>query len=159
MCSDADVKQEANFEHINLETIFRQRDKAFIDILQKLRLGIPLLESERKLLCEEKPSIDNAVKLYPRRDDVKRINDAEFKKLRTTPRVYHCADHFKQQPHHHELSFYNNRAADGTLTKLVRRPLPAFHRILMLLGGTSIRTASRAQRGHARSFTSQHQHT
>ncbi|KAF9736666.1 ATP-dependent DNA helicase PIF1 [Paraphaeosphaeria minitans] len=110
--------EEADFVHVNLKTVFRQRDRAFTDILQKLRLGMPLLASDREILCQSKPNIDKAVKLYPRKADVKRINDAEFKKLRTEPRVYHSIDNFEQQNHHGVLQVYNTRAADGTLVKL-----------------------------------------
>jgi hypothetical protein len=115
------MSQEANFEYVNLETVFRQRDRAFIEILQKLRLGIPLLKPERELLCEDKPPIDRAVRLYPHKNDVKRINDAEYSKLKAVLRPYYSKDHLQLQQHYClELDSYAKRAADGTLIKLVR---------------------------------------
>jgi hypothetical protein len=72
--------------------------------------------------------MDNAVRLYPQKKDVKRINDAEYRKLRAIPHPYHSKDHLELQQHHRsELEFYANRAADGTLIKLVRYGFSVMH--------------------------------
>lgn len=51
---------------------------------------------------------------------MKRINDAEFKKLATEAALYRSIDNFDRQNHHHNLESYNRKAVDGTLSKLVQ---------------------------------------
>ncbi|KAF1971055.1 hypothetical protein BU23DRAFT_570308 [Bimuria novae-zelandiae CBS 107.79] len=95
---DSDKAQEANFRACQPSN------------------GLPTARPQ--LLCQNKPSIDNAVKLYPRKVDVKEVNDAEFRKLKIKPRLYKCIDNFEQQRHNGAFSAYSNEAADGTLVKL-----------------------------------------
>jgi len=109
------------FRHVNLTTIHRQRDRKFIDILERCRLGRQLTEKERKLLLNHNCNVENAVKLYSTREEVRRINFAEYMKLTSQPRVFKCYDDFNWQPNHPHLKWKDQRLPDGSLKALAEQ--------------------------------------
>ncbi|KAI5368372.1 putative pif1/Herpes helicase domain, DNA helicase Pif1 [Septoria linicola] len=109
-CNDDDkwafrskVWEECNFVHVNLSSIHRQSDQVFISILQKLRIGKPLTNADRKLLLDHPCDVKNAVKLFPTREEVRRINQTEFDQLKTAKRDYRCLDYFSWNQEHGNL--------------------------------------------------------
>lgn len=109
-CKDEDkwafrsrVWADCKFQHINLSKIHRQKDEVFIKILQKLRVGTVLSTEDRQLLLNHPCDVTNAVKLFPRRVEVKRINDTEFDRLKTAKHGYTCLDFFALNEVHGNL--------------------------------------------------------
>ncbi|KAF2131935.1 hypothetical protein P153DRAFT_181613 [Dothidotthia symphoricarpi CBS 119687] len=51
--------------------------------------------------------------LFSTREEVKRVNDDMFNKLRTQPRTYACLDHFKWNEKHGNLQSKKNTGPDG----------------------------------------------
>lgn len=86
---------EAKFSHVCLRTIHRQKDRKFIEILEKCRMGKVLKEQDTKTLLDHNTDFDTAVKLFSTREEVRRINQSEFDKLATDKRVFHSSDTFK----------------------------------------------------------------
>lgn len=97
------VWEDCKFQHINLSKIHRQKDEVFIKILQKLRVGTVLTNEDRQLLLNHPCDVTNAVKLFPRRLEVKRINDTEFDRLNTQKHGYTCLDYFAWNEVHGNL--------------------------------------------------------
>lgn len=91
-CSDA--WRECNFEHANLNVIHRQKDTDFKALLETCRLGNPFSIDEKLLLLEHTSETKDAVRLFPRRVDVKAINDEELAKLPGQTLTYFCVDNF-----------------------------------------------------------------
>ncbi|KAK1237091.1 hypothetical protein MKX07_005970 [Trichoderma sp. CBMAI-0711] len=112
--------EECNFQYVHLNTIFRQNDPEFINLLEKLRLGLQLNDADIGLLTRPKDAIGrNAPRLYARREDVRRLNDFEFGRLNAIEQVYKCVDIFMwNQEGHPELEKMNERMADGSLKEL-----------------------------------------
>jgi len=86
--------EECNFVHIHLNGIHRQSDQKFISMLQKCRLGTPLLHDETELLMKHPSVAANAITLYSTRAEVAQENDRRFMALQTPPHAYKCYDHF-----------------------------------------------------------------
>ncbi|SMQ54726.1 unnamed protein product [Zymoseptoria tritici ST99CH_3D7] len=103
------VWEECKFHHVNLSQIHRQSDEVFIKILQKLRVGTPLSTADRTLLLDHPCDVTNAVKLFPTREQVKRINDTEFNLLPTAKHCFTCLDHFDWNEQHGNLKFKGAR--------------------------------------------------
>lgn len=101
--------KQCRFEHRNLTTIHRQSDKIFIDILNKYRYGVPLTEKDEHLLLKHDSITTHAVKLFPTRQEVAIVNNAEFVKLRSMARKFVCHDDFKWNPVHQTLRFKTQR--------------------------------------------------
>lgn len=112
--------EECKFKHINLSNIHRQSDEVFIKVLQKLRTGNALTETDRKLLLDHPCDINNAIKLFPTRDEVRRINQTEFAKLKTVKHEYTCLDHFwwNKEKHPHLESKGRRSPVDNSLDAL-----------------------------------------
>ncbi|CAK4033949.1 ATP-dependent DNA helicase PIF1 [Lecanosticta acicola] len=112
--------EECKFKHINLTNIHRQSDEVFIKILQKLRVGSALTQADRELLMNHTCNIDNAVKLFPTRNEVMRINQSEFDKLTTAKLGYTCLDHFRwnEEKHPHLRSKGDRQPYDNSLIAL-----------------------------------------
>jgi ATP-dependent DNA helicase PIF1 len=112
------------FVHVNLKTIHRQSDKVFIDLLQKIRLGLKLSSADMDLLLnhETKGMNANAVKLFGSRAEVDRVNAERFRKLRSKPRSYMCLDDFRWNERHYNLRDKGQRAPNGALIELVSPP-------------------------------------
>ena len=91
-CSDA--WRECNFEHVNLNVIHRQKDIDFKALLETCRLCKPFSIGEKLLLLEHTSETKDAVRLSPRRVDVKAINDEELAKLPGRALTYLCVDNF-----------------------------------------------------------------
>jgi ATP-dependent DNA helicase PIF1 len=109
--------EEANFIHVNLEEIHRQKDEYFIRMLQKCRLGVPFLAKEMATLVEHPCDVRNATKLLCTREKVARVNADNFQKLKTPTYDYKALDGFHSNNETHSyLPQYNERFADGTLT-------------------------------------------
>ena len=93
-----------NFEHVNLKAIHRQKDAKFKAILAKGRLGEPWSVDEKWLLLEHESETKDAVRLFPRKKDVKIINEEELAKLPGRPLTYLCLDNFWWNQEHENLS-------------------------------------------------------
>ncbi|KAJ4858244.1 PIF1-like helicase domain-containing protein [Trichoderma breve] len=80
---------ECNFEHVYLKEVHRQKDPEFVRLLQKCRLGLGMNDSELDLLANCNKTTDSyAVRLFPTRDEVRKVNDAEFRRIRTPIQTY-----------------------------------------------------------------------
>ena len=90
--------QECNFHHVQLTTIHRQNDETFIRILQKCRVGQRLTESEIDLLMDHPCMVHHATKLFATRDEMNKVNRAEFEKLTSENHIYWCLDEFIWEP-------------------------------------------------------------
>ncbi|KAH6604394.1 hypothetical protein Trco_007840 [Trichoderma cornu-damae] len=112
--------EECNFRHVHLKSIYRQREPAFINLLQKCRLGLQLSDSDLHLLAKcDTPMGNHAVKLCPTRDEVRKINDAEFRRLQAPPQTYKCVDVFLwNKEEHPHLRSRGARETDGSLKEL-----------------------------------------
>jgi ATP-dependent DNA helicase PIF1 len=97
------VWEECKFVHVNLTNIHRQSDRVFIEILQKLRIGKPLSPADRALLIDHPCDVKNAAKLFSTREEVRRVNQTEFDRLRTAKRDYTCLDYFSWNEQHGNL--------------------------------------------------------
>ena len=104
---------------MNLTHIHRQSDEVFIKILQKLRIGNPLLPADIDLLLNHHSETRNAVRLYATREEVKRKNDEMFAKLRSKAHTYKCLDNFRWNESHRNLESRGLRGPDGALITLV----------------------------------------
>lgn len=113
--------QECNFRYVYLATVYRQKDPAFVDLLQKCRLGLQISDADLKLLTSPDGKTDShPVKLFPTRAEVREVNDAEFRRLRTPSQTYKGVDIFLWNKNRHPyLESKGERAADGSLKALV----------------------------------------
>ncbi|TFB02039.1 ATP-dependent DNA helicase pfh1 [Trichoderma ghanense] len=108
--------QQANFAHVNLQEIHRQKDEQFIRMLQKCRLGIPFLPHEMATLMKHPCEVHKATKLLCTRHEVAQVNRANFNKLKTPKLEYDALDGFiAYQEEHQYLPQYQQRLPDGTL--------------------------------------------
>ena len=115
----SDAWRECDFVHVNLTTVHRQKDASFINLLEKLRMGKPLDDEDRDMLLNHDSQIEGAIKLFSRREDVKKLNDREFALLQTPIITYTCFDHFQMNPDHIELAAKAERdPVDGSLIAL-----------------------------------------
>ena len=115
-CSNA--WDQCDFAHINLTTIHRQSDAAFISLLQKCRLGQPFTPAEETLLLTHPSQTSNAVKLFSTRDEVRTVNSAAFNRLPTQKHTYRCLDHFVCNAPHLEARGKRSESDHGTLLAL-----------------------------------------
>lgn len=106
--------EECNFVHVQLTTIHRQSDEAFIRILQKCRIGEELASSEVDLLMDHECMVHHATKLFATRDEVNKVNRIEFEKLKGLKHTYWCLDNFFwHQDRHPHLQWKSVRKAKG----------------------------------------------
>lgn len=115
-CSDA--WKMCNFVHVNLTTIHRQSDIEFISILERLRLGKPLSTANRELLLNHESETEGAVKLYPKVEQVRKVNEESFATLSTPILRFTCNDHFDLQSQHADQEAKSRRYEDGSLIAL-----------------------------------------
>ena len=113
--------QKCNFHHVNLKVVHRQKNADFKALLENCRLGKPFSFDERWLLLEHASETRNAVRLLPRKVDVKTINDGELAQLPGRPFTYSCID-----------DFYWNRVHDTLRDKGDRCPEPMSHALVAL---------------------------
>ncbi|EHK17226.1 uncharacterized protein TRIVIDRAFT_134896, partial [Trichoderma virens Gv29-8] len=112
--------EECNFEHIYLKAVYRQNEPEFLRVLQRCRLGLQLSDSDLKLLANNKPKTGPyAVKLYPTRNEVRKVNDTEFRRIRAPIQTYKCVDVFlwNEEKHPH-LRNKGARDPNGSLKAL-----------------------------------------
>lgn len=111
--------QECNFAHVHLDKIHRQHDEDFISLLNKCRTGEMFTLEEVNLLMDHETDTTGAVELYPTREEVRVVNDREFRKLSTKSHSFRCRDSFiwnwVKHPH---LRGRGERHADGSLKSL-----------------------------------------
>lgn len=88
------VWKKCHFEHVNLKVIHRQDDADFKALLETCRLGETFSVDEKWLLLEHASETKDAVRLFPRKVDVKAINDKELAKLSGRALTYLCVDNF-----------------------------------------------------------------
>lgn len=112
--------KQCRFEHRNLTTIHRQSDKIFIDILNKYRYGVTLTDEDEHLLLEHDSITTHAVKLFPTRQEVATLNNAEFLKLRSKPRKFVTHDDFKWNPVHQNLRLKAQRDPNDNSLEALR---------------------------------------
>ena len=91
--------KECEFAYLDLKVIHRQKDDEFKALLEKCRLGISFSVDEERVLLEHESDTRDAVKLFPRKVDVKAINDGELEKLPTRALTYLCVDNFWTPDH------------------------------------------------------------
>lgn len=107
---------ECDFEHVNLKVIHRQKSADFKALLENSRLGEPRSVDEKWLLLEHPSETRGAVRLFPRRVDVKTINNNKLAQLPGRTLTYLCVD-----------NFYWNRKNDTLGDKKRRCPEPMSH--------------------------------
>ena len=108
--------EQCHFVYIHLKEIHRQNDPDFIRILETFRLGKSLSTQDRRLLLHHTSETEGAVKLFPKRDQVAKVNDREFIKLDGPIKTYSCRDHFQHNPEHSVLAEKTERyTEDDTL--------------------------------------------
>jgi ATP-dependent DNA helicase PIF1 len=109
--------QECYFKSVNLGSVYRQNDAAFINILQKPRLGLSWTAAERQLLLNHECYVEDATSLFPTVNEVAAVNEREFNKLDTPiyeqPALDYCRGH---GPHADIYKARNHE--DGTLVAL-----------------------------------------
>ncbi|KAK8124993.1 uncharacterized protein PG998_000752 [Apiospora kogelbergensis] len=76
----------------NLKTIHRQNDFTFIRILNKCRIGEALTESDKRLWMDHPCKTLHATKLFATRDEVARVNQQQFEKLKAVKHTYWARD-------------------------------------------------------------------
>lgn len=116
--------EECDFAHVHLKTIHRQRDDIFISMLEKSRLGDPFTPEEIDLLMNHEAETTGAVELYSTREEVRAVNEREFKRLPTTPYSFKCHDTFIwNKDKHPQLAKKGERHPHGWLTCLEKHSM------------------------------------
>ena len=95
--------QNCNFEHVNLKVIHRQKDADLKALLEKCRIGLPYSGDEKWLLLHHKSDTRDAVKLFPKREDVRKVNEMKFAQLPGRALTYCCVDDFSWKLIHADL--------------------------------------------------------
>ena len=109
--------KECNFQHINLTTIHRQKEKKFRDLLEKCRMGNSLSNEDNFLLLHHPCETKDAVRLSSLKIEVDRVNMKEFRKLSTRERTFRCVDRYNRHVKDHP-DLEKTRSEDGTLGTL-----------------------------------------
>lgn len=82
---NSDAWKNAGFVYVRLETIHRQRDPKFLDILNRCRVGEPMTMADISLLARKgdpkDPAYQSVVTIMCINRDVDEINRREFNKL------------------------------------------------------------------------------
>ena len=101
-----------HFRHVNLKVIHRQKDVDFRALLNRRRLGEPYTFDEKWFLLEHPSERENAVKLFPRRADVRKVNDSELAQLPGPALTYLSIDNFNWNRKHDALEDYQNHCQE-----------------------------------------------
>ena len=88
------VWAECNFTYVNLTTVHRQNDPEFISMLHNCRIGLPFSPREVDLLMHHESYTQYAIKLFPRRDAVDKLNKEKLGLLPGPSRYYIFTDYF-----------------------------------------------------------------
>ena len=110
--------KEANFEHVDLKYIHRQSNQEFITILQKYRFSKPRSEADKDLLLNHECETTDAVRLFPTRDEVKKVNEREFARLNGPTFTFKSTDDFDWNRDHPNLHFKGERDELNSLLAL-----------------------------------------
>ena len=108
-CSDA--WKECDFVHFRLQKVHRQKEPIFKALLEKCRLGRPLDQGEKNLLLNHKFETTGAVKLFPTREQVGQVNDAEMASLKGRCLKLNCLDNFFWNREHVALENKSERGS------------------------------------------------
>jgi ATP-dependent DNA helicase PIF1 len=128
--------EKAKFTCVNLSTIHRQHDPKFIALLEKCRKGMAFNTTERNVLLHHQCNFTEAVRLYATREEVRRINDEQFRKLDGEKLTFKALDGIEIKDRHIEqLRGWNQRGHDGSLIKLKDHRL---EKLLELKKGTHV---------------------
>ncbi|KAI5358975.1 putative DNA helicase Pif1, P-loop containing nucleoside triphosphate hydrolase [Septoria linicola] len=92
--------------NVELKQVHRQADSNYLDILHRVRYGVPLTDDQQNVLLRYKDNFDfdSAIKLMPRRIKVKEINAAHMEELDTLEYTYPWVDHFHWEQRHTEYA-------------------------------------------------------
>ena len=104
--------QECNFEHVNLKVVHRQKDADLKALLEKRRLGLPYSVDEKWLLLTHESDTTDAVKLFPKKTDVRVINDTKLAQLPGRALTYCCVDDFLWNAKHDNLRYKGERCEE-----------------------------------------------
>jgi ATP-dependent DNA helicase PIF1 len=127
---------EAKFICVNLTSIHRQKDPKFIALLEKCRQGMPFTQEERTVLLNHPCNVNKAVQLFATREEVRRVNEREFAKLKTEKRVFKGLDGILvREQHQQQLHWKTQRDNDGSLIALKEH---RFERLLELKKGAQV---------------------
>ena len=91
-CSDA--WKDCDFVHFRLKSVHRQKEPVFKTLLEKCRLGRSLDQEDKRLLLEHECETTGAVKLFPTRNEVCQVNNADFARLKGRSLSFNCVDNF-----------------------------------------------------------------
>ena len=130
--------KECHFRHVNLKDIHRQKDADFKALLNRRRLGEPYTFDEKWFLLEHQSERENAVKLFPRRADVKTVNDSELAQLPRPALTYFCIDNFNWNRAHDALEENRKRCPEPMNHALEALEDHSFERKLVLKKGMPV---------------------
>lgn len=91
---------DAAFRLCRLETIHRQKDQEFLQVLNKVRAGTPLTSKDQTLLMRHPCDVKDAIKLMSTNKDVKQANTEGMRSLPGPEHDYTCYDNFKETKGH-----------------------------------------------------------
>lgn len=124
----SDAWKQCNFICIYLSKVHRQKDAHFVSLLQKCRAGTELDPADINLLSQSKPhhQRQKALKLFPRKDAVNKVNRQAFGEIDAPEVFYPCYDQFILNNHKHDPDgrygqYYDDQSDDpysGTLKQL-----------------------------------------
>ncbi|KAK4463528.1 P-loop containing nucleoside triphosphate hydrolase protein [Cladorrhinum samala] len=123
----SDAWKQCDFVCIYLKKVHRQKDAHFVSLLQKCRSGTLLGPADVALLSRSKPreQREKALKLYPRKDTVNRINREAFEEIDAPEVFYPCYDRFflkndKHDPDGRYRQYYAD-TSDGPYSGTLRQ--------------------------------------
>lgn len=86
--------EECGFEHINLKTNHRQKDATFIKLLETRRFGRPWSTEDINLLLYHPSETEGAVKLFPLKEEVRKVNAMALATIERPALTFKCFDNF-----------------------------------------------------------------
>lgn len=110
--------KECKFVSVNLKEIHRQSDASFIKMLQKRRLGVRLSPSQVDILMDHPCEVVGATHIFPKKDEVRALNEKMFNRLKTPIHTYKAVDACDSNGNDYVDRHLTAREKDGTLTKL-----------------------------------------
>ncbi len=94
-CFDSPLWQKLATKNHLLVTVFRQRQRSFVRVLEEVRQGQWTTEAEMLLRDCVGRKIGNAVHLFTHRNEVNRLNEAELEKLSGKVHTFRATDRVK----------------------------------------------------------------
>lgn len=85
---------QCDFKYVELKTVHRQLDRVFINMLNKIRMGLALSGSEERELrtAGSQFDVNTAIKLCTRRHDADMVNGAQLRRLGGYAHSFKCRD-------------------------------------------------------------------